>query len=101
MKAQNGKEHKHEHAKETNEHKHSEKEHINDHKKEHQHSEGCGHSEKEHNKEHKHSDGFFSHIEIDSEYLHNLVYTILGASLLLNLIFILASFFGKRKDNAK
>ena len=99
------KEHKHEHAKETNEHKHehkhSEKEHINDHKKEHQHSEGCGHSEKEHNKEHKHSDGFFSHIEIDSEYLHNLVYTILGASLLLNLIFILASFFGKRKDNAK
>ncbi|MBP3357795.1 MAG: efflux RND transporter periplasmic adaptor subunit [Opitutales bacterium] len=98
-------EHKHEHAKETNEHKHehkhSEKEHINDHKEEHQHSEGCGHSEKEHNKEHKHSDGFFSHIEIDSEYLHNLVYTILGASLLLNLIFILASFFGKRKDNAK
>ncbi len=95
------KEHKHEHAKETNEHKHehkhSEKEHINDHKKEHQHSEGCGHSEKEH----KHSDGFFSHIEIDSEYLHNLFYTILGASLLLNLIFILASFFGKRKDNAK
>ena len=83
------KEHKHD-AKEI-EHKHSE--HV-EHKQEHKHKENCKHS-------HEHSEGFFEHIEISPEYLHNLVYCLLGASMLLNLIFILASLFGKRKDGSK
>ena len=89
----NAKEEKHEHNHAEHKHeKHIEKKH--NHIDEHKHDENCAHT-------HEHSDGLFSHIEIDSEYLHNLVYSILGASLLLNLIFILASFFGKRKDSAK
>lgn len=79
----------HSHAEKKAEHQHAKVEHKHDDKP-------CS---DEHNHEHEHHDEH--HFEIDPTYLQNLIYTVLGASLLLNLIFIIASFFGKRKDGTK
>ena len=79
----------HSHAEKEAEHQHAKVEHKHDDKP-------CS---DEHNHEHEHHDEH--HFEIDPTYLQNLIYTVLGASLLLNLIFIIASFFGKRKDCTK
>ena len=92
---QNKVEEKHEHAKDEHKeeaHKHED----HDHKEEtHKHSGNCKH-------DHSHADeGIFSHFEMTPEYKQSLIKCLLGASLLLNIIFILATFFGKRKDDTK
>ena len=94
-KHQHNVEEKHDHAK----HAHQEEAHKHEdhaHKEEtHKHSENCKHN-------HSHADeGIFSHFEMTPEYKQSLIKCLLGASLLLNVIFILATFFGKRKDDTK